>query len=141
METLNQNIGMASRPFIGSSTVGNEVIWTNTPGTIRNIHTAFDGDFMDIKFSVKGLNSNNFSVKVSGNLLVVIVERKKEVMKTGSWGKSYYDSCYSQKFNYSVFERSDIFLPGEQLKKLEDVKFDEGDLFVRIQYLREEIAV
>ena len=140
MKTINQNTGTATRPLIGLNTINNEVIWTNTPGTIRNIRTDFTEDFIALRFYVKGLTTNNFTVRVSGNLLVIIIERKKEVMKTGSWGKSYYDTYYSQKFNYSVFERSDIFLPGDKIKKLENVKFSDGELCVKIRFLKEEMV-
>ena len=140
MKTINQNIGTVTRPLVGLNTMDNEVIWTNTPGTVRNIRTDFNEEFIDLRFSVKGLTTNNYTVKVSGNLLVLIIERKKEVMKTGSWGKSYYDSYNTQKFNYSVFERSDIFLPGDRIKKLENVKFIDGELCVTIRFQQEEMV-
>jgi hypothetical protein len=102
-----------------------DYIWTSTPATLSliNVRDMPDKILMDV--SIDGLNEHNFSLKIAGNILSVIVEKKKELTKKSTWGNISLIGN-KERYFYTIFERSDIFLPGNEIKQLKSVEYDNG---------------
>jgi HSP20 family molecular chaperone IbpA len=104
-----------------------DYIWTSAPNKVNLINVSNSANSIKMDISMDGLSENNFSVKIAGNIIAIVLERKKELTKKSSWGNFSLNGD-NEKYHYSIFERSDIFLYGTEIKILKSVKYDQGIL-------------
>jgi HSP20 family molecular chaperone IbpA len=108
-----------------------DFVWTSTPAklSLNNVKDLPDRIIMDV--SIEGLKEHNFSIKIAGNIMAVIIEKKKELTKKSTWGNISLIGN-KEKYFYSIFERSDIFLPGSEIKELISADYKDGVLKICI---------
>jgi hypothetical protein len=115
-----------------------DVIWTDTPNTIKNLRFTRRGNDYIILLTMKGLTGDNFKVSIVGNILMIVLEKKKEFVMAAAWNDSHHiDEMVSNV--YSIFERSDIFLSGDTEKKVKSVRCAENELEIVVENLKKEV--
>jgi len=108
-----------------------DYISTNTPKTLCLISVRNLPDKIIMDISIEGLTQDNFSVKMAGNIVAIILEKKKELTKKSTWGNISLIGN-KEKYYYSIFERSDIFLYGDEIKLLKSAEYINGILKIII---------
>jgi hypothetical protein len=131
---LKPHIHNEQKTVLNRFPYNNDFIWTNNPSLLSSFKLNLGTTSMMLELSIRGLTENNYSVKVVGNLLVIILERKKDLIKDNQWGSALV-SGNNGKYTLSIFERSDIFLPGVSKKKLKSVQFCNGALKIKLKLL------
>jgi hypothetical protein len=106
-------------------------VWTSTPATLCLIRVSDTADLFILDVSIEGLTESNYSAKIVGNILAIIIEKKKELTKKSTWGNISLIGN-KEKYFYSIFERSDIFLPGNEIKQLISTEYTGGILRMNI---------
>jgi hypothetical protein len=137
---LNQNVNRMGLLLANSPLIYQDIVWTNTPNTIK--HIRFEnrpGEYI-IYLTIKGLMNDNFNVHIAGNILMIVLEKKREFVIASSWG-SRFQAEKSEKRIYSTFERSDVFLPGDSVKHLKSARYIDNELVIKIGHSIKEVSV
>jgi hypothetical protein len=108
-------------------------VWTNTPNTINRLRVDMKPGEFCLNLGINGLNQNNYRVSIAGNFLVIVLEKKREFVSSNSWQNSNR-SIKTEGHTYTLYERSDVFLPGNNLKFLKSVRYENSELIVRIAF-------
>jgi HSP20 family molecular chaperone IbpA len=120
------------RPLMPEIIVNNsDFIRVSKPSTVCLMNVRNLSGILSMDASIEGLTEHNFSLKIAGNRLVVIIEKKKELTKKSTWGDVSLMGN-NEKYYYSIFERSDIFLPGNEDKQLISAEYKQGMLKISI---------
>jgi hypothetical protein len=115
-----------------ASMIDQDVVWTTTPNAIRNIRVEKKSEELTINLNIKGLQEDNFKVTLAGNVLGIVLEKKREFILANSWGNTFHPATIENHI-YSIFERSDLILPGHTEKHLKSVRFIENELVIKIK--------
>lgn len=139
MKTLRkQNFDRVGLFLDNASVFTQNTVWTNTPNTIKQIGVSERPGEVSLYLTIKGLTKDNFTVKLTGNILIITLERKHELVIASSWGRNPAHEK-TERQGYTIFERSDVFLTGDNKKFLKSVHFANNELIVKIGQTKMEV--
>ena len=118
-------------------TIEKDSIWTNTPNTIERLRVDVKPGEYCLILGIKGLKPNNYKVSIVGNVLVIVLEKEREYISSDVWQYSNH-SMQLHEHTYTLFERSDVFLPGNNLKFIKSIRYADGELIIKVSYKNEE---
>jgi hypothetical protein len=137
---INQNSRSIGLVLSNLPTMLPETAWTNTPNTIKQIRIDKKPGVLILYLTIKGLLKNNFKVSIAGNIVMIDLEKKRDLVISSSWGNRSHVQK-SEQLRYSIYERSDVFLPGNNRNILKSARFIGNELVVKIVSVKREIIM